>query len=737
MIRVARAKKRGGRGKTRSGGRGAHEWVLCFGAAALLGLALYGGDAGAIGAEVSRFTRSALGLGAYLLPPLVAALPVWRGRMKAWVLGGLGLVSLLGILSLRPGAPAYRGGAVGRTLVLPLLAALGRWAAGVLLGTLLLLAAVGLFGEGTLARLCGLARVTVGRVSRSGRALLRRAGGIAASLLARGRRVSSTAESSGEERQEGGSPPPPDSLKVAALEAFREEGAEAPGMRQEETERTEGSTLFLERSGVPPSTEMGYSLPPLELLRRTPGRPRGPRGSDEVIRVLEQTLKDFGVDAVVTGVTRGPTVSQYEIQLGPGVKVQKIRSLTDDISYALGSPDVRIITPVPGRPAIGVQVPNKDRDLVALGDVLSSPDARAETHPLSVGLGKDISGKPMVVNLGSLPHLLIGGATGSGKSSCIHAVVTSLLMRATPLQVRLLLVDPKRVELFHYNGVPHLLAPVITHPKRAAEALGWVVREMERRYEVLALAGARSLDAYNAGLSAQLSLVEASGDGGPMPYIVVVIDELADLMMVAPREVEESISRIAQMARAVGIHLVVATQRPSVDVVTGLIKANIPARLAFHTSSGTDSRVILDTYGAEKLVGHGDGLFLPVGVSRPVRMQAAFVSEKEIQAVVEWWRKEASPSYVPEATPWGEEEACEEPEGSDPLLQEAMELVVRTGIGSTSLIQRRLRVGFARAGRIMDLLEERGVVGPAQGSRPRQVLITPEQLEQMKARRSR
>ncbi|HEX5948026.1 MAG TPA: DNA translocase FtsK, partial [Actinomycetota bacterium] len=473
----------------------------------------------------------------------------------------------------------------------------------------------------------------------------------------------------------------------------------------------------------------GYALPPLDLLRQAPATAAGGRDERQVMDTLEQTLQSFGVDATVAGFTRGPTVTLYEVNVGEGTKVKKVLALGDDIAYALATPDVRIIAPIPGKSAIGVEVPNDTRDFVVLGDVLRSKPAKEERHPLAVGLGKDVHGRSVLIRLSTMPHLLIAGATGAGKSSLINAFVTSTLMRATPDDVRLMLVDPKRVELSHFADLPHLISPVIVHPKRAAEALGWVVREMELRYEQLATVGMRDIDTYNAHVADGTLRIPPGRDEDfeHLPYILVVIDELADLMMVAPRDVEDAICRIAQMARAVGIHLVVATQRPSVDVVTGLIKANIPSRIAFMTASAADSRVILDVGGAEKLLGHGDMLFLPSSASRPHRIQGAWVTEKEIEAVANHVRHQREPEYVQGIEGLGRPPSADEEVGAgddDDLVRQAAELVIRSQLGSTSMLQRKLKVGFARAGRIMDLLEERGIVGPSQGSKPRDVLMT-------------
>ena len=479
-----------------------------------------------------------------------------------------------------------------------------------------------------------------------------------------------------------------------------------------------------------------YQLPPLDLLRTAPPSNADARAERDTLAALERTLRTFGVDAQVVGAHRGPTVTMYEVAVASGTKVNKVVGLSSDISYALATPDVRIQAPIPGKSAIGIEVPNTHRDFVMVGDVLRSPAAKQATHPLEVALGKDVHGRARMVNLAEMPHLLIAGATGAGKSSLVNSFITSLLARTTPEDVRLVLVDPKRVELSHFGDVPHLLSPVIVHPKRAAEALQWIVREMEMRYELLATVGVRDIDSYEEGLRDGTLRIPLGMEEKfeHMPFIVVVIDELADLMMVAPRDVEDAICRVAQMARAVGIHLVVATQRPSVDVVTGLIKANIPSRIALMTSSQADSRVILDMNGAEKLVGHGDMLFAPSNISKPVRIQGAWVTEGEVRAICDFIRAQREVVYENNveglALPPGEGAGEHGLGDDDDLLEQAAELVIRSQLGSTSMLQRKLKVGFARAGRIMDLLEERGLVGPSLGSKARDVLLTWDEWEE-------
>ena len=527
------------------------------------------------------------------------------------------------------------------------------------------------------------------------------------------------------DREAGKTPDPPKVTPVASLEKARQKATKLK----------------------PVEDWADYQLPPLDLLGQGRSMQReSERTIEAQTQALQETFDQFGIDATVARWSRGPTVTRFEIELGPGVQVKKVANMGDDIAYALAAPDVRIVAPIPGKSAIGVEVPNRQRDLITLGDILRSRTAMDDSHPLYVALGKDIAGNPAMVNLASMPHLLVAGATGSGKSVTLNAMIASILMRARPDQVRMILIDPKRVELGVYNGAPHLLSPVVTDPKRATDAVQWCVKEMEMRYETLARLGYRNIDGYNDAVeNGELADVvdpvtgEVSETFSHMPYVLLVIDELSDLMMVAARDVEDAICRIAQMARAVGIHMVIATQRPSVDVITGLIKANIPSRLALAVASQTDSRTILDGSGAEKLVGKGDMLFMPASQGKPARLQGCFLTEREIEPIVTYCKRQREADYVDGVVKDGKAaEVADASRGSDDdsdeaLLVRAAEQVVNSGLGSTSMLQRKLRIGFARAGRLMDDLEDLGVVGPNEGSKAREVVWSPEQLDAAKA----
>jgi len=752
--------------------------------AVLLALGVWFHNGGDMGVFLELFLRGLFGYGAYAVPVLVAGLGVAMFRrtvtpagepvtarvtigLLAVLLGGLGLIHLSRgnpPVSAKADVLQDSGGWVGAAISHPTARLLSVWGGRSLFACLLFL---------------GLLITTHTSVAAVGRGIAR-AVRLLGGLLKPAPRVGTAEGQAAEEAGAATARParaalPPSSKAKAesagALEDLAGDGDAATGTSQRRSRRRTGggsadADLVGETVEVPPpgartpptpsppnageavqlamtlKAEAGgaYTVPPGSLLRRSNARPVDARRLDDTLQVLQNTLEQFEVDARVARYTRGPTVTRYEVELGPATKVARVVGLSHDIAYAVASPDVRIIAPIPGKSAIGIEIPNRDRELVTLGDILGPLGTKDELHPLTVALGKDIGGEPVVANLSDMPHVLIAGATGSGKSVCLNVLVTSLLMRNPPDQVRLILIDPKRVEMTNYEGVPHLITPVVTHPKRASESLAWAVREMELRLETLALAGVRNIAAYNQaareGKLPRLPSAALDDEGRPdgeqdrstLPYIVVVIDELSDLMMVAPRDVEDAICRIAQMARAVGIHLVVATQRPSVDVVTGLIKANIPSRIAFMVASSQDSRVILDTGGAEKLVGHGDMLYLPGGTSKPRRVQGAFITEKEVEAVVAYCKAQQQASYQPGVVAEGRAASDDGDSDEDPLLDQAMEIIVRSGLGSTSMLQSKMKVGFSRARRIMDQLEDRGVVGPSEGSKPRDVLMTVEEL---------
>ncbi|MET0227086.1 MAG: DNA translocase FtsK 4TM domain-containing protein [Actinomycetes bacterium] len=751
--------------------------------AVVLALGIWLEDGGRLGGFFALLFRGLFGYGAYAVPLLIGGLALalfWRPAAKDDMVAGrvtIGLLAVLvgglGLLHLARGAPPASsapavlqesGGLVGAIIAAPLARLLSTWGAATLFAGLLFLgtlistrtsvAAVGR-GIGSVGRLAGSALTAPPKPPPPPPAPPEVVEPVDSGEAPPKRRGRKKAEPPPE-------PDPDDTIEVVVGKPVPDAaGAREVDLRVEE--RDEAAALKApppiapaDLPGAGDAVQLAmtlqakaggaYTTPPESLLRQGHARPVDPRRLDEIQKILENTLKQFEVDAKVPRYTRGPTVTRYEVELGPATKVARVIGLSHDIAYALASPDVRIIAPIPGKSAIGIEVPNRDRELVTLGDILGKIGKDDGRHPLTVALGKDIGGEPVLTNLADMPHVLIAGSTGAGKSVCLNVLVTSLLMRNPPEEERLILIDPKRVELTHYENVPHLITPVVTHPKRASEALAWAVREMELRLETLAIAGVRNIAAYNKGAKeGTLPPLPSAGlddEGRPdgeqqrptLPYIVVVIDELSDLMMVAPRDVEDAICRIAQMARAVGIHLVVATQRPSVDVVTGLIKANIPSRIAFMVASAQDSRVILDAGGADKLVGHGDMLYLPGGTSKPRRVQGAFITEKEVEAVVAYCKAQQQAAYQPGVVAEGRAASEDDDGDEDPLLTQAMEIVVRSGLGSTSMLQSKMKVGFSRARRIMDQLVERGVVGPSEGSKPRDVLMTVEELGQLRGR---
>jgi S-DNA-T family DNA segregation ATPase FtsK/SpoIIIE len=721
--------------------------LLLILAGVLAALGIYADLTGPVGRLVRDASGALVGWGRLLVPlvlagvggVLVRAAGVRSEPGRVLIGSAFLVVGACGLLHLALGAPPWgadldevrgAGGLLGMAVAEPLRRLLAVWGASLVLATLLALSGLVLTRKSVRAATDVLADLARAAIALTGRATTY--------LTTVGQR----GELDEAARRHPAAGPPPgagagDGGDGGDTEEVDEpEPAPRPPIQIQlpPADAPQGEQLTIDLG--PATTPSQWRLPPLQLLARTDSATVDRRAIDAAGRVLEEALAAHGVDTQVVGATTGPTVTRYELQLGPGVKVAKVTALHKDIAYALAATDVRILSPIPGKKAIGVEVPNAKRTLVALGDILASEDARRATHPLEVAFGRDIAWRPVIENLASMPHILIAGATGAGKSSCINSLITSVLMRSTPEQVRMILIDPKRVELGQYNGVPHLLTQVVVNPKRAANALQWVVHEMERRYDLLSEVGVRDVTGYNTAYDRGELTPDPGSDVtySRLPYVLVVVDELNDLMMVAARDVEESICRLAQMARAVGIHLVIATQRPSVDVITGVIKANIPSRLAFAVSSLADSRVILDQPGAERLVGKGDMLLLTASSTVPRRIQGPWVSEDEVRKVVAHWRRQGSPQYVEgvEGSDDGRGGAGAGGFGGDdddPMLTQAMELVVRSNLGSTSMLQRKLQVGFARAGRIMDQLERKGVVGPSTGSKARDVLMTVEELD--------